>query len=486
LSHVNRIKPIRFALSRRPDITLWFENMLKKQPKPTIILDTQKTTIEQQEQNIFSKSMTATSPNQNIPTSSLPINNFPDQSSTDVFQSLTVNTLIELKNSLEYSRLKNEKNEEKKEPGFAKLPSHCQQMILNASAPSPYTDPATVPTEFFAAAPAEKSAFKAKLLIDHKLNSANVKRFKISPALAASIWIADLISDDITPSNLSIWFFPERSHTESKESNLEKGLWMLDGKHIRADIPLLSKTTVYVPDGVMDAYFMVFNFRALCQLLFGQDCELSVFLTEWLDHIFNNRELYIIQQEDNKTFLAQVLQCINQSTHLYLDSCSKHLRSDVRDHLLNHENHRELIEHRNFTHRLPKAIQDIFASNSVKEEKYKDTKKGGGNQGGGNGKRKFEEDQEKLRKRVDNKIKELQKFKLKPNESFQPYYERQKECPKFKEGILCMKFLLKGHCHANCKRIHNLSKEHIEKFQKFYSEVKESIREMDFPERAAE
>jgi hypothetical protein len=79
----------------------------------------------------------------------------------------------------------------------------------------------------------------------------------------------------------------------------------------------------------------------------------------------------------------------------------------------------------------------------VKEEKDKATKKGGGDQGGGNGKRKFEEDQEKLGKQVDNKIKELQKFKLKPNNSLQPYYERQKECPKFKKGILCMKFLLK-------------------------------------------
>jgi hypothetical protein len=49
-----------------------------------------------------------------------------------------------------------------------------------------------------------------------------------------------------------------------------------------------------------------------------------------------------------------------------------------------------------------------------------------------------------------------------------------------------MKFLLKGHCHANCKRIHNLSKEQTEKFHIFYSEVKESIKKMDFPERAAE
>jgi hypothetical protein len=97
----------------------------------------------------------------------------------------------------------------------------------------------------------------------------------------------------------------------------------MDGKHVRSDIQLLSKTTIYIPDGVMYVYFMILNLCAIFQLLFGNGCEIDVFLTEWLDHIFSNRELYIIQQDDDRTFLAQVLHCINQSTHLYLDSCSK-------------------------------------------------------------------------------------------------------------------------------------------------------------------
>lgn len=113
----------------------------------------------------------------------------------------------------------------------------------------------------------------------------------------------------------------------------------------------------------MDVYFMILNFCAIFQLIFGNGCEIDVFLTEWPDNISSNRESYIIQQDDDKTFLAQVLHCINQSTHLYLDSCSKCQRVDVRDNLLSHKQKRDLIEQRKFTHKLPSAIKAIFDSN---------------------------------------------------------------------------------------------------------------------------
>jgi hypothetical protein len=77
-------------------------------------------------------------------------------------------------------------------------------MILNASSPPPFLEPAETPSEFYESILKEKSAFKAKQLIDHELSVANVECFKVSPALAASIWIGDLISDEISPSNISI------------------------------------------------------------------------------------------------------------------------------------------------------------------------------------------------------------------------------------------------------------------------------------------
>jgi hypothetical protein len=81
----------------------------------------------------------------------------------------------------------------------------------------------------------------------------------------------------------------------------------MDGKHIHSDIHILSKTSIYVPNGVMDAYFMLFNFRAIFPLLFGTN--------------------------NNRTFLAQILHSINQATHLYVESCSRNPRVDARDNL---------------------------------------------------------------------------------------------------------------------------------------------------------
>lgn len=261
---------------------------------------------------------------------------------------------MKMKESLESSRIWAEQKEEKKECRFHKLPAHRHQMILNASAKPPFSKQANSPTDFYNIIITETSAFKAKQLIDYKLSVSSAKRFKVSPALAASIWIGDLITDELSPSNLSIWFCPERTHTDSKESNFERGIWILDGKHIRSDIHLLSKTSIHIPDGIMDAYFMIFNFHSIF--------ELDIFLNEWLEHIFTNRQTYIIQHDDDRTFLAQVLHCINQAVHLYLDSCSKNCRLDVCNDLLSHNDKRDLIEQRNFTQKLPNAIKKIFTS----------------------------------------------------------------------------------------------------------------------------
>jgi hypothetical protein len=93
--------------------------------------------------------------------------------------------------------------------------------------------------------------------------------------LAKSIWIVDLIMDEISPSNFSIWFCPERTHMDS-ESALEQGLWISDGRHVHSDIQLLSKTCMYIPDGIMDAC----NFHSIFQLLFRKDCELHIFVNK--------------------------------------------------------------------------------------------------------------------------------------------------------------------------------------------------------------
>ncbi len=222
----------------------------------------------------------------------------------------------------------------------------------------------------------------------------------------------------------------------------------------------------------MDAYFMVLNFRAIFHLLFGQECEINIFLTEWLDHIFSNQELYIVQQDDDRTFLAQVLHCIYQATHLYPDSCNRNHRVDVRDNLLNHDDKCNLIEQQNFIQKLPSTIKSIFSSTDKENDRDLDNSnkiKGG--------KRKLDDDDKQLGKIIDNKVKELQRFKLKAKESFQPYYDKSRDCPKFSNGLPCMKFLLKGHCHSKCTRLHSLSKDQEKEFEKFVNSIKDSLNQ---------
>jgi hypothetical protein len=233
----------------------------------------------------------------------------------------------------------------------------------------------------------------------------------------------------------------------------------------------------------MDAYFMLLNFRTLFQLLLGKGCKIDLFLSDWLDHIFSNLELYIIQQDNDRTFLAQVLHCINQTVHLYLDSCSKNPRVDVRDNLLNHEEKRDLIEQKNFIQKLPSAIKAIFLSTDKDKENDRLLENGGKYRGG---KRKLEDDDKHIGKRIYNKIKELQKYKLKPKESFQPYYDKTREYPKFPEGIPCMKFLLKGYCHSKCSRLHNLTKDQEKEFNKFILNIRDQIQDQDFQRGAAD
>jgi hypothetical protein len=49
-----------------------------------------------------------------------------------------------------------------------------------------------------------------------------------------------------------------------------------------------------------------------------------------------------------------------------------------------------------------------------------------------------------------------------------------------------MKFLLKGYCHTKCKRLHHLTKDQEKEFEKFVINVKDTIKDQDFPQGAAD
>jgi hypothetical protein len=105
--------------------------------------------------------------------------------------------------------LKSQQEKEEKELGFARLESHRKNLNLNASAQQPYDTQATSPTEFYSQLLSNKSQFKAKETLSHRLL---IENLFINPGAAfiTCLWHAEfiwLLPD--SPSGVSLFFCPE-------------------------------------------------------------------------------------------------------------------------------------------------------------------------------------------------------------------------------------------------------------------------------------
>jgi hypothetical protein len=58
--------------------------------------------------------------------------------------------------------------------------------------------------------------------------------------------------------------------------------------------------------------------------------------------------------------------------------------------------------------------------------------------------------------------------------------KKTRDCPRFKDGIPCMKFLLKGYGHTECNHLHDLLNDQLKEFKRFINNIRESIKEQDF------
>ena len=101
---------------------------------------------------------------------------------------------------------KNHKDKSEKEPGFNCLEEHRKNLILNASATTPFDEQVSQPTEFFTAFLARKSQFKVKDMLLHCLQSGKIC-FNPGASFINNLWKCDffwLLPD--TPSGISIFF----------------------------------------------------------------------------------------------------------------------------------------------------------------------------------------------------------------------------------------------------------------------------------------
>jgi hypothetical protein len=286
LSYKKKIPPIAYSVNVNLVIESWFQAMS--------LSNLQGTSIRakcQQQRNEDSSDLEddASSPEHKI------------SKKDQVFLS----TMLKISDTMD----KNYKEESNKEPGFSRLEEHRKNLFLNASALPPYDTPAPQPMEFLTTFLAKKSQFKAKDMILHRLHSEKIS-FNPGSSFVNNLWNCDffwLLPD--TPSGMSIFFCPETKSASASDIEKDRVLALADKVNL-SGIEKLPKQKLYIPNTIMDMVRMTQNFHAVIKFCFGPKAHSAVFLRNWADHMYQNRNMYVTQHASDPYFFTKVLYAI--------------------------------------------------------------------------------------------------------------------------------------------------------------------------------
>jgi len=220
----------------------------------------------------------------------------------------------------------------------------------------------------------------------------------------------------------------------------------------------------------MDMVWMTQNFHAVVKFCFGPKAHSAVFLHEWADHMYENRNMYITQHASDPYFFVKVLYAIDHALQKHWRSCSlSDDRLSGNDNVLPMHEVQDSILSLAFSRQSPKAISEKI-DNYLEKNSDKDNKgKNGRQNGGGNGNN--QDGNQKHQDMLYNSDKSNLQWRLQEGENFSKvFYVKQKECPK----TACMKFLVRGLCDKSCNRAHSISKEDSKKFDKFVADCREA------------
>lgn len=255
LCFLKKVPPVLFSVNSTPAIDIWFKSV-------STMIRPQQARAKRHNVDSYSDSVSdgsLSSPDQKI------------SRKDQVF----INTMLKLHDSMD----KSSREKLDKEPGFSRLEEHRKNLILNASATSPFTEAASSPSEFYTAFLAKKSQFKAKDMILHKLHAEKVA-FNPSSSFINNLWNCDffwLLPD--TPSGVSIFFCPETKSSNASDIEKERLLALADKVNI-SDIEKLSKQKLYIPNTLMDMVWMTQNFYTVVKLCFGDRSHSAQFLKD--------------------------------------------------------------------------------------------------------------------------------------------------------------------------------------------------------------
>jgi len=299
-----------------------------------------------------------------------------------------------------------------------------------------------------------------------------------------SLWNCDffwLLPD--TPSGVSIFFCPETKSASTADIERDRLLALTDKVNL-SEFEKLAKQKLYLPSTIMDMVWMTQNFHAVIKFCFGPKAHSTVFLRNWVDHMYENRNMYMTQHASDPYFFAKVLYAIDHALQKHWHSCS--MSDDglsVNDSVLRMHEVQESILSLSFSRQIPKSISDkidnYLEKQADKEDKGKQDKKNGGGNGNGNGNNSDNKKNQEVRYNSD---KSNPHWRLQEGENFSKvFYDKQKECPKTVDGkLICMKFFVRGLCDKGCSRAHSLSKEDSKKFEKFVADCHEAAAKKDF------
>mmetsp|Transcript_4038 Transcript_4038/g.5985 ORF Transcript_4038/g.5985 Transcript_4038/m.5985 type:complete len:232 (+) Transcript_4038:481-1176(+) len=194
-----------------------------------------------------------------------------------------ISALTEIKENLESNRKATNKICDDKDKGFDKLDESFRNMILNASASSPFDKTATTPSAF---------------------------------CTQFSIWSQHILwSRREFPSNFSIFYCADEPLGASS-SYQHKALGLMD-KIEHADLAKLIKQQIMVPKTIYEAIQSLKKNYALATLLFTEKSHLCIMLSTWVDHLLTNHRIYEFQQQSDPNFIAAFLFKIDKAASIF-------------------------------------------------------------------------------------------------------------------------------------------------------------------------
>jgi len=462
LAYKKKIPPLCYSVDTTPEIESWFQAVSFMNLKVSSIRAKQQ---QQCDEDSSDSNDDISSPEHKI------------SKKDRVFLSM----MLKINNAMD----KTYKDKYDKGPGFIRLEEHHKNLILNALT-VPFrlmTQKLHNPLSFIQPFLAKKSQFKAKDMLLHRLQSEKIS-FNPGSFFVNSLWNCDffwLLPD--TPSGVSIFFCPETKSASTADIERDRLLALTDKVNL-SEFEKLAKQKLYIPSTIMDMVWMTQNFHAVIKFCFGPKAHSTVFLRNWADHMYENRNMYMTQHASDPYFFAKVLYAIDHALQKHWHSCSmSDDRLSVNDSVLRMHEDQESILSLSFSHQIPKSISDkidnYLEKQADKEDKGKQDKKNGGGNGNGNGNNSDNKKNQEVRYNSD---KSNPHWRLQEGENFSKvFYDKQKECPKTVDGkLICMKFFVRGLCDKACSRAHSLSKEDSKKFEKFVADCRKAAAKKDF------